>query len=307
MKLEDLEAFVAVVRMQSISAAAESLQLTQPTITRRVQNLEEALGVALLDRNVKPPRVNAMGREVHAQCRAVLREVTALRALVALDTRPSGSLRLGLTQGLGDLVLPVALARLREATPELTVQVSVGWAGQIVQRLVHAELDGAVVLLPEGHALPRDVQGEPLGEAVRLVVVGPRGAARKSRLRLADVAPQGWVLNPDGCGFRAGLQRALAAQGVPMDIRLETFGRELQLQMVAEGLGLGLVPEPLLTASAWREQLDVLPLSDFQPRVALWLLHARLLGKFEAPLRRFAADVVEVMGLGTKPAVRRRA
>jgi DNA-binding transcriptional LysR family regulator len=56
MKIDDIEAFVTVVRCQSISAAAQVLELTQPAVTRRIQNFEEALGVVLLDRNTKPPR-----------------------------------------------------------------------------------------------------------------------------------------------------------------------------------------------------------------------------------------------------------
>ena len=54
MKLDEIEAFVAVVRSQSLSQAADSLALTQPAVTRRIQNFEEALGVELLDRNTKP-------------------------------------------------------------------------------------------------------------------------------------------------------------------------------------------------------------------------------------------------------------
>ena len=307
MKIEDLEAFVAVVRAQSISGAAEALGLTQPAVTRRVQNLEQALGHALLDRNVKPPLPNATGRQVHDQCRTVLREIEALRALVAHDQRAAGVLRLGLTQGLGDLVLPQALAKLSRQWPALDVEVATGWGAQIANRLEHRELDGALVLLPSAHGRPRDVEGQSLG-SLRLVVVGASGLQHKARPKLADVAALGWVLNPDGCGFRAGLQRALAALGLPLRVRLETFGRELQLQLVAEGQGLGLVPEPLLAASAWRKQLQVLPLSDFRPTVDLWLLHARGLGKLQAPLADIAATVAAALRLpAPTTAARRRA
>lgn len=296
MKIEDIEAFVAVVHAQSLSAAAELLQLTQPSITRRVQNLEEALGVELLDRRTKPPRPNAMGREVYGQCRAILREVDTLRELAAHDTRATGGLRLGITQGLGDLVLPAALARLRQQWPGLTVQVGTGWAGQLLQRVDQGELEAAVALLPADHALPRDVQGDALGR-MRLLVVAAPGTIARARPRLADCAAAGWVLNPDGCGFRAGLQRALAAQGLPLQIRLETFGRELQLQMVAEGLGLGLVPECLLQASAFRDRLEVLALTDFRPAVELWLLRGRALGKLEPPVQAYGEAAAAALGL----------
>lgn len=83
MKLDEIEAFVAVVRSQSLSQAADSLHLTQPAVTRRIQNFEEALGVELLDRNTKPLKTTPMGRVVYEQCRAIVREVDTLRHLVA--------------------------------------------------------------------------------------------------------------------------------------------------------------------------------------------------------------------------------
>ena len=54
MKIEDLTAFVAVIRLQSTRLAADELGLTQPAITRRVQNFEESLGIPLLNRQTKP-------------------------------------------------------------------------------------------------------------------------------------------------------------------------------------------------------------------------------------------------------------
>src|SRR5471032_1832916 len=109
MKIDDIDAFVAVIRCQSISHAAESMNLTQPAITRRVQNFEQALGVELFDRNTKPLKPTVMGTQVYQQCRAILREMDALRELVASDTPPSGMLRLGVPQTVGDVVLLDAL------------------------------------------------------------------------------------------------------------------------------------------------------------------------------------------------------
>src|SRR5476649_3072915 len=94
MKIEDLTSFVAVIRLQSTRMAAEELGLTQPAITRRVQNFEESLGLPLLNRQTKPLKPTLMGKRVFQQCRNILREVEALNDLVAADTPPSGLLRL---------------------------------------------------------------------------------------------------------------------------------------------------------------------------------------------------------------------
>ena len=256
MKIDDIDAFVAVIRNASLSQAAESLGLTQSAITRRV-----------------------------------LREVDGLRELVASDTAPSGVLRLGVPQSIGEVVLLEALRRLAGEYPELRAQVSSGWGGHLLARLENAELDAAVVLFPPSKVFPDDLSATPLGR-VELCVVAAHDSDVQAR-RLLDCYQHGWVLNPEGCGFRAGLQRALADQGLGLQLNLETFGSELQLGLVAEGRGLGLVPASALARSRYREQLRVLQLEDFQPLIQLWLVRPRLLGNLEAPARLFGDAVAE--------------
>ncbi len=290
MKIDDIEAFVTVVRCQSISAAAQALELTQPAVTRRIQNFEEALGVVLLDRNTKPPRTTAMGKLVYDRCLQVLREVEGLRHLVASDAQPSGSLRLGVVQTVGDVILLDALRELQGEFPELSVQVSSSWSSRLLERLKDGELDAAIALFPPGRGYTDEWVTRSLGQ-VQLVVVGRAADYPKRRYRLADCAARGWVLNPDGCGFRATLHRMLTAQGVALRTNLEIFGAELQLGLVAGGMGLGLMAAPLFERSAYRDQLRALPLSDFNATLDLVMLHSRLVGKLQQPLENLAAAV----------------
>jgi len=290
MKLDDINAFVAVVNAQSVSQAARDLKLTQPAITRRVQNLEEALGTTLLDRNTKPPKPNAFGLQVYEQCQAVLHEVARLSELASADRAPSGPLRLGLTQGIADIVLRDAIEDLRKSFPDVATSVSTGWGSQLAERVNQGELDAAAVWLGSRAPLPKNTLGE-LVERSPLVVVARRADIVKRSYRLSDWSARGWVLNPDGCGFRAGLKRALNDRGLPFILQMDTSGRELQLEMVARGHGLGLVPLTLLASSAHHGALAAVPLSDFKPEVDLWLVQGRAPGALHAPIERFAAHV----------------
>ena len=290
MKLDDINAFVAVVNAQSVSQAARDLQLTQPAITRRVQNLEEALGTPLLDRNTKPPKPSAFGLQVYDQCQAVLHEVARLSEIASADRAPSGPLRLGLTQGIADLVLRDTVEDLRRSFPAVATSVSTGWGLPLVERVNQGELDAVAVWLGSRTPLPKNTRGELIARDA-LVVVAPRAEVVKRSYRLADWSDRGWVLNPDGCGFRAGLKRALDDRGLPFVLQMDTSGRELQLEMVARGHGLGLVPQTLLAASAHRAALAAVPLSDFKPEVDLWLVQARAPGALLAPIERFGAHV----------------
>ncbi|GAB7535990.1 LysR substrate-binding domain-containing protein [Burkholderia sp. 22PA0099] len=291
MKIGDIDAFAAVVRCQSLSHAAHELGITQPAITRRVQNLEEALGVELLDRNTKPPRPTDLGRRVHDQCRAVLREVDALREMVRATQPPAGTFRLGLTHGIGELLLPGLVAMLRARWPSLAPRVETGWAGPLLDRLALGELDAALVFAARDTALPPRVTAERLC-ATRLVVVAARGACPK-RCRLADLHARGWILNPDGCGFRASLKRALDAQRLPVNIALDAFSRDVQLQAVVDGFGLGLVPLPLLDTSPLRDALEVVNVSDFRPSIDLWLAQREGVERLAAPAQAVAGAARE--------------
>ncbi|MDR8934903.1 LysR family transcriptional regulator [Burkholderia multivorans] len=262
MKISDIDAFAAVVRCQTLSQAAAELGMTQPAITRRVQNLEEALGVTLLDRNTKPPRPTDIGRQVFDQCRAILREVDALRELTAARRPPAGAFRIGITQGLGERMLPELIARLASRWPALATQVTTAWGGVLVERIARRELDAALVFLAREMVLPPAVEGERL-LATRLVAIGRKGDWPRRSYRLADCHARGWVLNPDGCGFRAGLRRALDAQGLPL---------------------------PLVECSPLRDALEIVPLADFKPQIDLWLLRRQDAARFAAPLDAIAAQ-----------------
>jgi DNA-binding transcriptional LysR family regulator len=290
MKIDDISAFVAVVRNQSVSAAAEALGLTQSAITRRVQNLEHALGVELLDRSVKPPKPSAMGRQVFDQCGRVLQEVDQLRSLVKADHPPTGVFRIGVIQTIGDVVLLDTLQKLNRTFKELRTEVSSGWGSQLVERVANAEIDAAIGLFPATKVLPDGLVGRSLGR-IELVVVAKKDAMPKRSYKLRDIYGIGWVLNPDGCGFRAGLARALAEQGLSFKVNLESFGTDLQLGLAASGVGLGLMPRPILERSRQRSHLDIVNVSDFRPVLEIWLVQPAQPGPVQHAIDFFAQAV----------------
>ncbi|WP_407316089.1 LysR family transcriptional regulator [Pseudomonas sp. nanlin1] len=295
MKIDDMDAFVAVIRCQSTNLAAEALQLTQPAITRRLQNFEQDLGTTLLDRQTKPLKPTPMGLRVYEQCKAILREIDSLRELVANDGAPSGVLRLGVPQTLGDVILLEALGQIRTAYPALRTQVISGWGSHLIAKMENGELDAAAALFPAGKIFPEGITSRTIGR-MPLRVVAAKGSAPKRTYKLKDCYQRGWVLNPDGCGFRAGLQRALAEQGLALQINLETFGTDLQLGLVANGQGLGLVPAPLLANSRHLDHLEEVNVADFRPSVDLCLFHPRYLGNLQEPVEVFGAVAVQRLG-----------
>ncbi|HZE47367.1 MAG TPA: LysR family transcriptional regulator, partial [Xanthobacteraceae bacterium] len=163
MNIPDLEAFVAVVETGSIVAASARLNLTQPGVTRRIQNLEERLGAALLDRQSKPLKPTSAGREAYEHGRRVLRSVEDLKAGVAPDGVVSGEFRIGIMPYLSEAALAVPLDQLRGEFPKLTLRIVSGWSPRLVEQVVHGELDAAALCLADGISPPEELVSDDLG------------------------------------------------------------------------------------------------------------------------------------------------
>jgi DNA-binding transcriptional LysR family regulator len=293
MKIDDISAFISVVRCHSLSLAAQEQGITQPAITRRIQNLEEALGVSLLDRNTKPPKPTAIGLRASEQCRIILREIESLRDIVSEDVAATGNLSIGMTHSIGELALLTTLAALAKEWPDLNPSVTTDWGNRLIKRLENAELDAATVFLPADTLLPRKTEGRILMRT-QLQVVAKRGTWSGKAVNLTDCHHLGWVLNPDGCGFRAGLKRAMDERHIPLLIHLDTYGQELQMQCVAQGMGLGLMPKPLLHNGAFKDTLEIVNITDFKPAINLWLVHRLDLGKLQEPVEAFGRHVGDI-------------
>ena len=303
MNTRDLQAFVEVVDSGSMVRAAEKLHLTQPGLTRRVQNLETMLGVPLLDRQSKPLKPTSAGKEVYTLARAVLRSVDDLLAVAAPGSAPAGELKIGVPPFLSELALEMPIDRLRAAFPRLTLRVTAGWSPALLERVIRAEVDAAVVMMPAAAALPEALTATLLAVQPTVIVASralevPRQTGKKRgspRLPLAELARHPWVLNQDGCGMRSALGRAFAASSLRFEVAVEAFGAELQLSLVARGVGLGVVTPHQLAASAHKDALQVIEAPEFSGGLNVWLVHGTLAGRLMRPMDLLRETLIEVL------------
>ncbi|MEI6002609.1 LysR family transcriptional regulator [Paraburkholderia bengalensis] len=293
MNTRDLEAFVAVVEAGSMVRASEKLFLTQPGLTRRVQNLEAMLGIELLDRQNKPLKPTAAGNEVYGLARTVLRAVDGLMSVASPDSEPTGEFRIGVPPFLSELALEQPIDRLRSAFPKLTLRVTAGWSPGLLQGIEQAKADAAVVLLPEGAPLPEALTSTRLAYKPTVVVAPRSFGITDEPTSLAALSGYPWVLNQDGCGMRSALSRAMAVAGLPFNVAVEAFGSELQLSLVARGLGVGLAAPEVLARSALRGALQVVDVPDFRSGLNVWLVHGALPGRLVRPVEVMRDALIE--------------
>jgi DNA-binding transcriptional LysR family regulator len=168
----------------------------------------------------------------------------------------------------------------------VVLRLRTGWSRDLLLRVKSGALDAAVILLPEGDALPGGLDGRVLARE-HLATVAPRRWRGRFRT-LRDLIDVGWILNPEGCGARAELQRTLARARVPLRVSVETYNYELQLSLIARGRGLGLVPSRLLRRSSSRARLSTLRIRGLGFPFTIWMATPELPPSMESPVGALA-------------------
>lgn len=139
--------------MRSIAKASARLHLSQPAITRRLQNLEDQLGVKLFDRDSRPMVLTPDGQQAYKHAKTVLASTAELQAAITPGKQMAGDFRLGFSTALGDTLLGAPLDALRREFPRLHLSVASDESTGLISRIKKRELDSAVILLPEGYIL----------------------------------------------------------------------------------------------------------------------------------------------------------
>src|SRR5690348_1929842 len=244
--LDDLRALVEFAQAGSIAGAAGRLYRTPSAITRQMQRLEAALGAELLDRSVKPPRLNSLGSRVLEQARDLLQRTEALKSIASREAEPHGLLRIGLAHPLAEGTLIEPIRALTEQYPRLRLRLSSELTGELFSRLLAGELDVAAVLLPVGRTAPppllTNIVATDRAEIVQRAAGGIDGDWK-------SLGRASWVLNPPGCFLRANLIDQMGRAGFSPAIAAEVHNVHLQLAFVQSGYGVGLLPARFIARS----------------------------------------------------------
>jgi DNA-binding transcriptional LysR family regulator len=251
--IEELRTFLTVSAVGSIQGASRHLPLTQSAITRQIQRLEEELGCVLLDRAVKPPRLTRDGEEVRARGKALIDEVEAFKESFDPVAQPEGLLRLGVAHAAldwrGSNAIAHAVVGMTRVYPKVSVRLSAGWTPRLLSDVSDGALDAALVIGRFGGAWPPGATVSQIA-ADQLVAVAHRSLCVGRVPAFADLFDRPWVLNPDGCGYRTLLVSLAASMKRDIRVIAEVQGASLQHDLVAAGIGVGLIPERI--ARAWQ-------------------------------------------------------
>ena len=242
MNLQQLGYLVALDTYRQFGLAAEKSFVCQPALSVQVQKLEEELGVLLFDRTQRRAEPTAIGVQVIAQARRVLREAQQLRELVQVAKgEVVGELRLGVISTLAPYLVPRFLVGLTTAYPNLRVHIEELRSEEIMRRLKDYRLDVGLLVTPLDdpllHELP--LQDEPF----LLLASENHPLAARPTVCPADLTSPGLWLMQEGHCFRNQVLNLCGRTANTGAIAYESGSIETLKELVRLHHGYTLVPE----------------------------------------------------------------
>lgn len=248
MELRHLRYFVAVAEGLSFTKAAQRLRLAQPSLTRQVRNLEDEIGVRLLDRSNNRVALTEEGRRFLFDAKKLLEMCAeSVAAVQQMNRGESTQLNIGYVSNLHYSLLPATLGAFRKLCPQVALNLFDMRSTEQFQALDSRRIDlGFVGLRPalSGHDLLSECVGH---DTMHVALPARHPLAKKTKIKLADLAPLFLIgmsakTHP---GAREWLLEVCQGAGFEGRILQEADVETTAIKFVGDGLGVALLPEQI--------------------------------------------------------------
>ncbi|MDR1229205.1 MAG: LysR family transcriptional regulator [Azoarcus sp.] len=247
--IKHIRAFLAIARLGSFTHSASELHISQPALTVQIKQLEESLGVRLFDRNKRQVVLTQTGRDLLPLLERVLIDMeSVLRISRDLVCMKCGSVTTAALPTVAAGLLPVAIQRFAAGYPAVSISVIDAIAERILHAVKSEEVDFGI---GSRMGLDKDVEFEDL-LVDRLSVFFPDGhpLTGRSRLTLRDVVAYPLIMPCRGTSVRSLFDRAVEKAALEVRLICESVYMSTAIGMVRAGLGVSILPEAAIHATA---------------------------------------------------------
>ena len=273
MNLRDLEYLVAVADHRHFRKAAEACFVSQPTLSTQIKRLEAELGVGLVERSPGNVMLTAVGADVVAKARVMLREADDISEIARRAKEPeSGSVRIGIFPTLAPYLLPHVVPTIRDRYPNLELLLVEEKTEDVLRDLREGKLDAGVLALPvPGEQLHEELLFDE--EFVLAVPVNHRLARLSGPVPVSIIAGESVLLLEDGHCLRDQALAVCQLSGAYERTGFRATSLETLRQMVAAGVGVTLLPRLAVAPPvASYESIALLEFSEPVPRRRIAML-----------------------------------
>jgi DNA-binding transcriptional LysR family regulator len=239
--LDDLQAMVAVVEQGGFRAAALSLNLSQPALSRRIAKLEDALNVQLFERTTRRVALTLMGREFYARAVEILQGVEASLRNISDPVISQGQVTVACVPSVAHHFLPPIMQRFQQQAPRVRLRIVDEGAHAVLNHVARGDSDFGINFLGHDEA---GIDFEPiLHERFVLACRLDHPLARRRSVGWDDIGKHATISVAKSSGNRMVLDRAAPAGAARLPSMVEVSHVSTLLEMVKAGLGVGVVPQ----------------------------------------------------------------
>lgn len=259
--LVSLSLFNLVVRTGSISKGADLAHLAVGAASKRISDLEAAVGTELFERHSRGVTLTVAGDALHRHAQRILNDVDQLAAdLSDYASGVLGVVRLWVNTSAVTQFLPRELASFVKANPGIRIELEERNSSEIVLAVLDGRADLGI-FADRTPTLGLDIVNY---REDRLVLVVPRGhpLARRRSVRFEEASDYDFVSLPGGTSLAGRLQAATEALGRRLKLRIQVRSFDAMCQMVAVGLGVGVLPREAIQPHLRSMNLREIELED---------------------------------------------
>ncbi len=269
---------MAIARSGSVSAAADTLHVAQPSLSQHIQRIEEELGVTLFVRSARGMTLTEHGRRLFAHAEDIVERLDAAIAdMRDASEEVSGPVSIGLPSVAGN-VLAVPLAEtIRHEFPNVTLRVMEAMSGHVRAWLIDGSVD--IAILYDVNDLRHLIVHPLMVEALSLIAardnwphpIGEGGIATEP-VRFTDCATLDLILPNRSHGLRETIERFAQTQATGLNIPLEIDSLLQIKRLVARGSGFTILPHVAVTDELANGTLVSVPIAYPAVRSTVYLV-----------------------------------
>ena len=213
LKLRDLDVLLAVVETGSMGKAAKRLNISQPAVSKAVVELEDALGVRLVDRSRRGVVPTLYGLALAKHSVAIFNDLRqGVQDIDFLSDPTKGEIRIGTTEPIATAIVLPAIDRLSRKYPQMFFHLVAGDTSSLYRDVSERNIEFAVCRMIG--RLPNELAAEVLFyDAFSIVTSAKNPLTRRRKLTLADLANEPWTLLPFDSFFGSVIAEAFRANG----------------------------------------------------------------------------------------------
>jgi len=258
----------------NFTRAGEEVNLSQPSVSVRIRQLETELGVKLFEQLGKRVGLTEAGSLLIPHARRVIAAIEdAKHAIDELQGLERGSLRIGASTTPGMYLIPKTIAQFKTRYPRIEIQLGINDTRQIEDGVVRNQFDFGFV---GGHLAGDEVEVDPwLTDQLVLIVAPTHALARKKSVRPEALRDEKFILREQGSATRATIVKHLEQSNLPVESVMEMENPESIKKAVQNGLGIAFISVFAVEAELKAESLVAVQLRGIDIRRELKIVYRK--------------------------------